>query len=146
MSSLEVVALNMAVPINTTECLYQSLQKLSSSVPLSNCTLNSYHSFSCLSYLILPGIGSPEIYVLHFFMSVDSCVDPPAVQFIFFNSPNSNNTVLLLSFNETSSLQLPGSDISWDITLIHREFSMDVEVRIHVYTCMHVSAYTYVCY
>lgn len=120
-----VIVPNVIVPLNASDCMCRSLQQLSTSVQSSAPGLSCTTGPQCNSVQCLPQTLLPSLFGLD--MTVLQCRNPPAVQISLTDSSGFliYSGVFDRSQNATVSVLLTLS-----VTIIQRQYSMDVEVSI----------------
>ena len=120
-----VIVPDVVVPLNVSDCMCRSLQQISdgvqSTVPGLRCTAGPQcNNVRCLPQTLLPSLFGVDLTVLQ-------CRSPPAVQ---ISLTDSNGYAIYSGIFDRSQNATVSALLTLSVTIIQREYSMDIEVSI----------------
>ena len=112
------------VPLNTTECMCESLEDLAD-------IIHSPFEHDCSTTSKCDGVRCElDVFGNMFFVEaiILPCTNPPAAEVVVQNSLGQNLFVGIFNRSGQRDIVILGTRITVDVIVVHRDYSMDVEV------------------
>ena len=114
------------VPLNTTECMCESLEDFAS-------IIQSPFEHDCVTNSDCNGIRCElDIFGNVFFIDaiVLPCIVPPAIEVLVENSQREILSAVVFNRTDEKTIMILGTSLPLDVIIVHHEYSMDIQVSI----------------